>query len=391
MAENSAIEWTDHTFNPWRGCTKVAEGCRHCYADTLARRNPGILGVWGPDGTRVVAAEDYWRQPLKWNAAAECLHTFDCANGDHSDACPQKHRPRVFCASLADVFEDWQGPMNRGPLGEVLTKPYLDSEGGPEHWQLSWPEHQQRDPQGWRLVTLQDVRNRLFALIDATSNLDWILLTKRPENVRRMWTLPANGRDAGDRLYAIRQNVWLLTSIATQADADRNLPELLKCRDLAAVLGLSCEPLVGPVNLGLERIWCRHHLRFEQTPCFDEAAPCFRFQSLLNHMLDWIIVGGESGPAARPLHPMWAMGLQGQCYDAGVPFFFKQWGEWSHEIVRGVTPVLSELAHNQCLAAGNATHHVRYTRVGKKAAGRLLCGWEWSEFPRPNVIERRLG
>lgn len=96
MAENTKIQWADHTFNPWRGCTKIAPGCANCYADAQSKRNPGTLGVWGPNGTRVVASEAMWREPLKWNKAAACLETFDCNAGDHSDCCPQKVRDREF-------------------------------------------------------------------------------------------------------------------------------------------------------------------------------------------------------------------------------------------------------------------------------------------------------
>lgn len=133
MAENSKIEWTHHTFNPWRGCTKVSEGCKFCYAETMSGRNPGTLGIWGPRGTRVVAAESYWRQPLKWDKAAE--------------AAGEQHR--VFCASLADVFE------------------------GPESMPASeWPK-------------VQAARAQLFGFIEATPHLDWLLLTKRPQNIAR--------------------------------------------------------------------------------------------------------------------------------------------------------------------------------------------------------------
>lgn len=133
MAENSKIEWTTHTFNPWRGCTKVSEGCRNCYAETMSGRNPKVLGVWGPSGTRVVASEAMWREPLKWNA----------------DAAKRGVHARVFCASLADVFE------------------------GPETMPAdAWPK-------------VRAARVRLFHLMNATPHLDWLLLTKRPENVRR--------------------------------------------------------------------------------------------------------------------------------------------------------------------------------------------------------------
>lgn len=134
MAENSKIEWTNHTFNPWRGCQKVSPGCQHCYAETLSKRNPAVLGEWGPNGKRVIASEAHWRLPLKWNKAAKLAG----------------ERHRVFCASLADVFED---------------RPELVAP-----------------------------RVRLFHLISETPNLDWLLLTKRPENIRRFWGDPETVR-----------------------------------------------------------------------------------------------------------------------------------------------------------------------------------------------------
>lgn len=127
MAANSNIEWTDHTFNPVRGCTKVSAGCAHCYAETMSKRNPKVLGIWGDNGTRVVASETMWREPRKWNVEAFRNHT----------------RRRVFCASLSDVCEDrpeWVSP-----------------------------------------------RLRLKELIEDTPYLDWQLLTKRPENYLRLF------------------------------------------------------------------------------------------------------------------------------------------------------------------------------------------------------------
>jgi protein gp37 len=189
MAENSTIEWTTHTFNPWRGCTKVSAGCANCYAETMSGRNPKTLGVWGPNGTRVVAAESYWRQPVKWNkyeAGGQCSH---CTVGTPTDErrwrranCPKckgtgkPERPRVFCASLADVFEDWRGPMVNS-AGLLL----YDVDGrlmelAPGQFFL-----QAREP-----ATMDDVRRRLFHLIDATPNLDWLILSKRPENMLNM-------------------------------------------------------------------------------------------------------------------------------------------------------------------------------------------------------------
>ena len=160
--KDSKIEWTDHTFNTHRGCTKVSAGCANCYAETLSGRNPAVLGIWGPNGTRVVAAESAWREPLKWNR----------------EAVEAGERHRVFCASLADVFEDWKGPMLNSHGDELFS----DRIGG-------WSDRV-GDKDGHRLkLTMQDVRTRLYKLIDATPNLDWLLLTKRPENIRLMMPL----------------------------------------------------------------------------------------------------------------------------------------------------------------------------------------------------------
>ena len=352
MAQNSKIEWTHHTFNPWRGCTKVSPGCANCYAETLSGRNPKTLGVWGPNGTRVVASEAMWREPLKWNKAAAC----QCGGGfrgKHSPYCPQVDRPRVFCASLADVFEDWQGPMVDAKGKELYVSP------GTGIWVPSDFQYM-RDR-----LTMVDVRRRLFHLIDATPNLDWLLLTKRPENIAKMlpdakcplckgkggWETGAYSGDCrcGNGLV-IRPNVWLGVSVENQEQADTRIPLLLKTP--AAVRFLSMEPLLGPVDLSP---WLITDVDARD-----------------GNLIDWVIVGGESGPNARPMHPDWVRSIRDQCQAAGVPFFFKQWGEWIH-------------AHPAELHLSPAPlvdwEGLKMQRVGKRAAGRLLDGREWSEIP----------
>lgn len=299
MAENSKIEWTHHTFNPWRGCTKVSAGCKHCYAETLSGRNPGTLGIWGKNGTRAIGVESYWKQPIKWN----------------KDAALAGERRRVFCASLADVFE------------------------GPESMPADAVE----------LVAA--ARRRLFDLIQATPNLDWLLLTKRPENITAM--LPLGWGDG-------YPNVWLGTSVEDQAAADKRIPILLAVP--ARVRFLSCEPLLGSVDLGL----------MGTLPA--EISPRY---SLVYERLHWVIVGGESGGGARPMHPEWARSLRDQCTSAGVAFHFKQWGEWS-EWQEG-TPFNPKTEMHQF--AGGATPYSPVYRIGKKAAGRVLDGRTWDELP----------
>ena len=256
MAQDSKIQWTHHTFNPWRGCTKVSPGCEHCYAETMSKRNPSVLGEWGPNGKRVIAAESYWRQPLAWDRAAAKAW----------------ERHRVFCASLADVFED----------RKELHRPRL----------------------------------RLFRLIEATPNLDWLLLTKRPENV-----MPALKQaamlDDSEFVTAwyfrsrVPHNVWLGVSVEDQQRADERIPLLLQTP--AAVRFLSCEPLLGPISL-------------RNVPGLNKLPAVHAAEGRGHAGIDWVIVGGESGPGSRPFQVEWARSLRDQCKAAGVPFFLKQLG-----------------------------------------------------------------
>lgn len=290
MAENSKIAGTNHTFNPWRGCTKVSEGCANCYAATMSKRNPATLGTWGANGTRVVAAESAWRQPLKWDRAAASA----------------SERHRVFCASLADVFEDWQGRvMDSG--GNVIwrnTDETWERDDGSKDFAY------RRQP-----LTMSDVRTRLFALIDSTPNLDWLLLTKRPENIARLW--PFGWYDD----HFTWPNLWLGASVENQEQADRRIPLLLKTP--AAVRFLSVEPLLGPVDLEPFLQYEPFHENYKMT-----------FSTKEWRGIDWAIVGGESGPGARPMHPDWVRSIRDSCLEAKVPFFFKQgskdWGDFKN-------------------------------------------------------------
>ena len=290
MAENTKISWAHHTFNPWRGCTKVSTGCRSCYAETLSQRNPSVLGVWGPQGTRVMASEAMWRMPLKWEKQAQ----------------ESGKRLRVFCASLADVFE--------GP--ETCT------------------------PEAFKTVCT--ARARLFDLIAQTPNLDWLLLTKRPENI--IMSLHRIARDtprAGGSLAAAwingsaPHNVWLGTSVENQEAADKRIPALLPIP--AKLRFLSCEPLVGAVNLEE----CAPYILGGDTsnPGITNAFNNWSYHPLTclsvpeakgtPDGIGWVIVGGESGDTkVRPMHPDWVRSLRDQCKRAGVPFHFKQWGAW---------------------------------------------------------------
>ena len=303
MAENSAIEWTDHTFNPWEGCQKVGPGCDHCYAETrnaryVAKDSPlygtGVAPNWGPGAPRRRTSLANWRKPLRWQADAGA---FLAAHG---------RRQRVFCASLADVFDNAVDPA-------------------------------------WRVD--------LFDLIRKTPNLDWLLLTKRIGNAASMVGY-ATGR------AELPDNVWLGATIVNQVEADRDIPKLLATP--ARVRFLSMEPLLGAVTLGTF-LW-------NDLPGHTEAQ--------LDH-IDWVIVGGESGPGARITPIDGVRGLRDQCSAAGVAFLHKQHGEWVHESQLGWLSLMLD-THNYRweLVDGES-----YYLVGKKAAGRLLDGVKHDGFP----------
>lgn len=341
MAERTGIEWCDSTWNPWIGCTKVSPACDHCYAaDSTPARTLGI--AWGAGQPRRRTSPGNWALPLRWNQQpfVECMacgwrgecrdcHAVQNPAGFHPPVaearlCPQciepllkEARRRVFCASLADVFDN-----------EV--------------------------PAAWRADLLH--------LIFKTPNLDWLLLTKRIGNANVMLERAVADVSGGDHSWSHQasrgfRHVWLGATICNQAEAERDVPKLLTvpaCRRF-----VSMEPLLGLVDL--------------ERAC-NLAGPrglggC-RYGLHLAEALDWVITGGESGPHARPMHPEWLRSLRDQCAAAEVPFLFKQWGEFA-----SVSEVAGEGRHHQF--PDGAT--VR--RVGKKAAGRLLDGKLHDAFP----------
>lgn len=280
--ENTKIEWATHTFNPWIGCSKVHAGCLNCYAETLMADRYGKV-VWGPNGTRKLTSAAKWREPVRWNKQAEGL----------------AERPRVFCASLADVFEDWDGPILNSKGEEIMADVYAD------------------EP-----LTMDGARTNLFQLIDATPNLDWLILTKRPENIRRMWP---DCQDDGVIDPKWRHNVWLLTSVSNQETYEKQWPELAKCRDLAPILGISAEPLLGPIDLA-DTVCdlCHGHGVILMPKRLIECHHCDG--KGLTGGPDWIIAGGESGRDARPCCVEWIDDLRCRASLAEVPFFAKQLG-----------------------------------------------------------------
>jgi protein gp37 len=313
MAENTGIEWADHTFNPWIGCTKVGPGCDHCYAE--ARMDTRLHRVqWGAGQPR--QRTKTWGDPLRWNKQHEAFFA------EHG------RRQRVFCASLADVFDN-------------------------------------EAPPAWRA--------ELFALIACTPHLDWLLLTKRIGNVRAMIEAPGMQKDG------LPPNVWLGATVVNQIEADRDVPKLLAVP--VRVRFLSIEPMLGPIDLTGE--WLTAKLGAYP---FKMLPPEHRTK--LVDLLDWVIVGGESGPGARPMHPDWARSLRDQCEAAGVPFLFKQWGEFfpDPDDDRGVRPIgltrAGKLLTDNTAFNAHAGDAELMFRVGKKAAGRQLDGRTHDEFPK---------
>lgn len=348
MSANTKIEWADHTFNPWEGCQKVGPGCDHCYAEARNARFAGGQAInWGPGAPRRRTSEANWHQPLKWNLQAARLGI----------------RYRVFCASLADVF---------------------DNEVPPE----------------WRAD--------LFALIARTPHLDWLILTKRIGNVSKFYAEMKQLADEEEMsipsyLLAMHDqsdywekqggvfpawplpNVWLGATIVNQAEADRDIPKLLAVP--AAKRFLSMEPLLGQVDI-TPFLWgkneaidtiCQNCPRNADCECGYHTRKAMKMAAI-----DWVIVGGESGPGARPMHPDWARSLRDQCQAAGVPFLFKQWGEWA--------PVSGVCSRENSAFADTKSPYIwrekplgqsviRLGRIGKKAAGRLLDGRIWDEVP----------
>jgi protein gp37 len=267
--EDSKIEWTDHTFNPWIGCQHVSPGCEHCYAEAMMDQRYGKV-EWGPRGQRQRTSDANWRNSIKWNAKARAFK--------------QEHgrRPRVFTASLADVFDN-----------QV-----------PEEW-----------------------RRDLFALIRECRRLDFLILTKRPQNIRKM--LPS---DWGDGY----PNVWLGVTAEDQVHFDQRWRHLQNIP--SAIKFISYEPALGPLRLSEAR-----------------AFP------------DWLISGGESGPGARPVDPQWIRDIIADCRRNGVTPFHKQWGTYASN------PLVVE----QGMSVKDAATIDNYGKGGGLVEGRLI-----REFPQ---------
>lgn len=358
MAVKSKIEWTDATWNPIRGCSVVSGGCRNCYAMSVAARFSGKSQAYeglayrnesGAHWTgQVQLIEEHLEDPLRW-----------------------KRPRRIFVNSMNDLFH----------------------ESVPDEW-----------------------IDKIFAVMALAPQHTFQILTKRPERMRDYFSNMEDRMDSiGQQSYdnfgtmlsgdAIGEdfvqfnlpldNVWLGVSVEDQATFDERWPYL---RDTHAwTRWLSVEPLLGPINALSALKENHYYCDVSDNP--DDPTPAHRCRPVAG----WLVVGGESGPNARPIHPDWARSLRDQCVAADVPFFFKQWGAYqplgsvfntSDKMNRSALSAVVE-ANSIAVGLGGQTYWQEsddpvpaaesdayvMARVGKKAAGRLLDGREWNEYP----------
>lgn len=341
MSEKSKIEWCDSTFNPWTGCTKVSPGCDHCYAERWNRRfaESDHAMHWGAGKPRRRTSAANWKQPQRWNRQ----DFFECSGcgfrGTREQyqeytkppaiACCPDHdlrpaRRRVFCASLADVFDN----------------------EAPAEW-----------------------RRDLLNLIAGTPRLDWLVLTKRIGNARAMLNdYAASDGHRGDTLDGAWPNLWIGATVCNQQEFQRDVPKLLQTP--GAVRFISAEPLLGPIDMD-----CVPRPDAWPAVVDDICDGINPLRYLSGPQIDWVIAGGESGPGARPAHPDWFRAMRDECVAMRVPFLFKQWGDWI-----GLRPEEPKPAYGVRCHEWNGG--VSSWRVGKHAAGRMLDGRTWNEFPQ---------
>jgi protein gp37 len=317
MGKDSKIEWTDHTFNPWLGCSKVSIACDHCYAERMGAR---MHVPWGVNTRR--RKTKTWRDPVRWNKQAKKAAT----EGWH-------RRPKVFCGSLCDVFE---------------ARPELDE---------------------WR--------DELWELVAETTDLTWLLLTKRPMNV--LHNVPPSWHDDWPG------HVWVGTTVEDHPKAEHRLRYL--CNIPAPVRFVSCEPLLGEVDFTRVRLTPYSTANVLNGEVRDSRGRIEMLQSLQIRPVDWVIAGGESGAKARITDPNWVRKLRDDCETAKTPFFFKQWGEWApsanwdgipdEDAPRDTGTVMLPVDPER-----PSGWSIKMRRVGKKNAGKLLDGHEWTQSPQ---------
>ncbi len=409
MGAKTGIEWCDSTWNPIRGCSRVSEGCRHCYAESVAARfsKPGLayegLAVMQhgkPHWTgRIEFVEKHLLDPLKWGPVIDCVGpSGGCVyrswwvRGRRYGLCKCPERPRrIFVNSMSDLFHENVTDEMRDKIFAVMAL-------CPQHtFQVLT-----KRPARMLEYLSGDWHARVTARIYRDIHDGRVMKGATQERAQRR----ANTSTAGLRDKQAMRNVWLGVSVENQQAADERIPLLLQTP--AAVRFISAEPLLGDVDLynvarqpnDLDRSMpgfadCSSFYVDALFGCEgavkDNCESFERDRGSHSH-LDWVICGGESGPGARPMHPEWARGLRDQCEAAGVPFFCKQWGEWTPgENVDAQSGTVRTadwfdgkwLYSNEDLAGdeGRRDDEPDLYRIGKHAAGALLDGKEWKQFP----------
>lgn len=333
MAKYSRIEWTDATWSPVTGCAPISEGCQNCYARRMANRLRGRCGYPKENPFKVTLHPERLDEPLKWRKPRK---VFVCSMSDlfHPDV------PFHYISNIFDIMCSWRWPNKEAErIGDESL--------------LEDPGH------------------------------TYMVLTKRPERVQDwlQWLFeywpgdsPVNVNLSAEGHFG--RHIWFGVTAENQQRADERIPILLQIP--AAVRFVSVEPMLGPVDLSkwLGGTWycetCECTVDPEFVPFSEIHYPCENYLDFIPG-IDWVICGGETGPGARPMHPDWVRSLVLQCKNAGVPFFFKQHGEWLHE-TQGID---FHEGHKYYVWPDESMSF----RVGKKAAGRILDGRTWDEMP----------
>lgn len=304
MSGTTRIEWADRVWNPVTGCSKVSIGCKHCYAERMAKRLAGRCGYPAERPFSVTVHEDRITEPLRWRKSA-----------------------MIFVCSMSDLFHQ---DVPERTIIDVLS---------------TIAEAHYRGLKHTFLILTKRPERMLDVLTSPTVHNDVWLQTSRGVNAERApWPLP---------------NLWLGVSAENQPTAAERIPFLLDTP--AALRFVSCEPLLGPVSL-------MGYRREAGNGCWD---------SWLDD-LDWVIAGGESGPRAHPAHPDWIRQLRDECDSKGVPFYFKQWGEWAPRTECDLSACSGKL-REVLMNPGE----IPVYKVGKRIAGRSIDDRTWEQFPQP--------
>jgi len=349
------IEWTEQTWNPVVGCSLASPGCTNCYAMKMAARLDSMDAAAFVSGGRRPRMQQYSGVTKFVNKKAVWTGKVAIVD-DHALMAPMRRKKPTmyFVNSMGDLFH------------EAVPDEWIDSVFAV---MALCPQH-----------TFQVLTKRAARMRDYFKGQMYERVGARMGEIggpeREGWYAPAcDGKRGWLEVCAPLPNVWLGVSVENQARANERIPDLLAT--LAAVRFVSCEPMLGELDLGewlgVERITLsigRHW-----TECTGRVAK-----------LDQVICGGESGSGARPMHPDWARSLRDQCTASGVPFFFKQWGEWAEwpdsEFISEIAECEEIAGRYEYFQRHSADAPVHMRRVGKKAAGRLLDGCTWDEMPK---------